>query len=361
MTILDRPLGVGLIGCGAAAQSIHLAAMASLPGRFRVTHCMDPDEGVAETVAARVGATASTSLDCLLDDPAVEVVVVASPGWAHADQVTAACDAGKRAVLSEKPLAECLADTERIAAVSAKTGVPVLVGTMHRHDPALRELERAWGDLPERPLLVRSDSFVPPNAWLVDAVTELAPPAPAAAGGRPGGGDAPPPPFELLMFAGLMWGLAVHHLPLVRLVVPDLDGIDIVTAAPTGAAGYTVSMRSGDTVVQLAGMLNQHPYIDWSFTVRGEHDHARVDFPFGYIPTRSATATLTTAGRHGGVTEQRFGARNETGYRAQYRHFHDVALGRAEPLTPAAAAVADARLMERLIAVAHDQWSAEAA
>lgn len=349
------PLGLGVVGCGAAAQSIHLAAIASLPDRFRVRHCMDPDRAVAEAVAGRVGATASTDLDRLLGDPAVDVVVIASPGWAHAEQVTAACRAGKRAVLSEKPLAESVADTERIAAVSAATGVPVLVGTMHRFDPALRALESAWGDLPAGARLVRSDALVPPNDWLVEAVTEPAPPSTATPRSSSASTD-PAPPFELLMFAGLMWGLAVHHLPLIRMVVPDLDRVEVTTAAPAGAAGYVVSMRAGDTVIQMVSMLNHHSHTDWSFTVQGDGGRARVDFPPGYIPTRSATATLSRPGSGGGVSEQRFGAIGETGYRAQYRHLYDVARGDAEPLTPAAGAVADARLMERLIAAAHDQW-----
>lgn len=357
MTVTER-LGVGLVGCGAAGQSIHAAALASLPELFEVRQCMDPDRQVADEVARRLGGLGTTDLDVLLADDSVDVVVIASPGWAHADQVVAACESGKRAVLCEKPVAESLADTVRIAEASERTGVPVVVGTMQRHDPALRRLEEAWGDLPSRAHLVRSHAFVGPNAWLVDAVTEPLAAAPPTPGGGGGGGGGPTKPFELLMFAGLMWGLAVHHLPLIRLAVPDLDDLEVVTAVPTASSGYAATLRSGDRVVQLVSMLNQHARTEWTFELIAADGRARIDYPAGYVPTRSATATLS--GSNGVVDERRISATHETGYRAQYRHLAAVARGEVAPLTPVADSVADARLMERLIAEADAQWAGRA-
>ena len=85
---------------------------------------------------ARAGAVASTSLDTLLDDPAVDIVAVCSPHEFHAEQVVAACGAGKKAVFCEKPLAVTRDEAERIAEASARYGVPVVVGTMNLWDPA---------------------------------------------------------------------------------------------------------------------------------------------------------------------------------------------------------------------------------
>ena len=101
----DRPLGVGILGAGPVTQAIHLPALARLQDILEVRHIMDVDPAVASSVAARVGASASTSMEALLADPAVDVVAICSPHQFHAAQVIAACRAGKKAVLCEKPFA----------------------------------------------------------------------------------------------------------------------------------------------------------------------------------------------------------------------------------------------------------------
>ena len=354
-----RRLGVGLVGCGAAGQSFHAATLASLPELFQIRSCMDPDPDVVKEVAERVGANGTTDLDALLADDTVDVGVVASPGTAHAEQVIKACSAGKRAVLCEKPVAETVADTERILEATTSTGVPVLVGTMHRHDPALRALQEAWGDLPSRAHLVRSHAFIEPNTALADAVTEVAvaAPRPGPEGSAPSAVPATALPLELLMFAGLTWGVAVHHLPLVRLAFPDLSDLEVVTAVPASSSGYLITLRAGDRVVQLANVLHGFARTEWTFEVIAPDASAGVDFPPGYVPTRSARGWLRTS--NGMLEEQSFAGANETGYRSQYRHLADVAHGAAEPLTSVADALADARLAERIVATANAQWEAQ--
>lgn len=84
----DRPLlGVGILGAGPVTQAIHLPALARLQDILEVRHIMDVDAAVASSVAARVGATAGTSMAALLDDPAVDVVAICSPHQFHAFKV----------------------------------------------------------------------------------------------------------------------------------------------------------------------------------------------------------------------------------------------------------------------------------
>ncbi|MGO4433228.1 gfo/Idh/MocA family oxidoreductase, partial [Paenarthrobacter sp. RAF9] len=67
-TDATRPLGVGILGAGPVTQAIHLPSLARLGDILTVRHIMDVDPSVAESVAARVGATHSTSVDALLID-----------------------------------------------------------------------------------------------------------------------------------------------------------------------------------------------------------------------------------------------------------------------------------------------------
>ena len=166
-------LGVGILGAGPVTQAIHLPSLARLGDILEVRHIMDVDPAVAESVAGRVGARFSTSMDELLADPAVDIVAICSPHQFHAAQVIAACRAGKKAVLCEKPFAMNGEEAAAISAVSAETGVPINVGAMHTFDPGWLAAEDAWGDLPEQVHTVRSSIVLPPNPRFEDFATEI--------------------------------------------------------------------------------------------------------------------------------------------------------------------------------------------
>lgn len=165
------PLGVGFVGAGPVTQAIHLPTLARIPGLFRVAHVTDISAEIAASVAARVGARSSTALDTLLDDPAVDVVAICSPHAFHAAQVIATCRAGKKAVLCEKPFAMSAEEAEEIAAVSAETGVPIVVGAMHTFDPGWLAATAQWGTSP-RPVTA-SD---PPSSFLPTRASRTSPP-----------------------------------------------------------------------------------------------------------------------------------------------------------------------------------------
>ena len=140
---------------------------------------MDVNAEVGALVASRTGARSTTSVQTLLEDPEVDVVAICSPGQFHAAQVEAATAAGKRGILCEKPLATTVEEAQLIADVSARTGVPVVVGAMHVYDPAFAAAQKSWGDLPDTATLVRVAVYLPPNDDMVNLATELAAPAPA--------------------------------------------------------------------------------------------------------------------------------------------------------------------------------------
>jgi myo-inositol 2-dehydrogenase / D-chiro-inositol 1-dehydrogenase len=188
-------LGVGFVGTGPVTQAIHLPTLARLTELFTVTHVTDITDEIATSVAARVGARSSTSIDELLGDPRVDVVAVCSPHQFHAAQVIDACRAGKKAVLCEKPFATSADEAAEIAAVSAETEVPIIVGAMHAFDPGWLDAVAHWNDLPAKSHTLRSSIVLPPNSRFEDFATEvITRPDPPPAGDvalwtEPGRGD----------------------------------------------------------------------------------------------------------------------------------------------------------------------------
>lgn len=72
----------------------------------------------------------------LIQRPDIELVDIASPGWAHKEQVIAAAKAGKN-ILCEKPIANNLAEAKEMARAVREAGVKSFVMFNYRRVPAL--------------------------------------------------------------------------------------------------------------------------------------------------------------------------------------------------------------------------------
>jgi predicted dehydrogenase len=117
--VTDRPARVALIGCGNVSQH-YVAGCASLAAVDLVA-CTDADPPRAAELAATAGLRA-LSLDDLLGDPSIDVVVNLTPPVRHAEVSLAAIEAGKH-VYSEKPLATTLSDAKAIVDAGDARGV----------------------------------------------------------------------------------------------------------------------------------------------------------------------------------------------------------------------------------------------
>lgn len=145
MTEQNATLGVGMIGyafMGAvhshAWRSAHRFFDLPLTPRMQVL-CGRDATRVAEA-ATRLGWEESVTdwRDVIARDD-VDLVDVCTPGDTHAEIAIAALEAGKH-VLCEKPLANTVAEAERMAAaaaVAAERGVRAMVGFTYRRVPAI--------------------------------------------------------------------------------------------------------------------------------------------------------------------------------------------------------------------------------
>lgn len=131
-------LGVGLIGAGVVGQL--RARVVAQSARSRLVGVADPDQKLAAR-AAGPGAKVP-DYRYLLDDPAVQAVIVATPAHLHKTMVVDALRAGKH-VLCEKPLATCPADCQEMVHLAAQLGLLLAVGFNHRYFPCIQFLKSA--------------------------------------------------------------------------------------------------------------------------------------------------------------------------------------------------------------------------
>src|SRR5262249_49989316 len=77
----------------------------------------------------------TTDLSETLTQPGLEAVIIASPTQIHADQAERVMRSGKH-VLIEIPIADSVADSERLVAVQKETGVVGMAGHVRRFNPS---------------------------------------------------------------------------------------------------------------------------------------------------------------------------------------------------------------------------------
>lgn len=317
------PFGVGFLGAGPVTQAIHLPTLARLTDLFTVTHVMDVNAATAESVAGRVGARFSTTMADLLADPDVDVVAVCSPHQFHAEQVIAACQAGKKAVLCEKPFAMSAEQASAVLAVSVATGVPIIVGAMHTFDPGWLAAEKAWGDLADTAHTIRSSIVLPPNARFEDFATEvITQPAP----GKPDYTD--PGVIEDMIRGGVM-GLAIHDLPLVRGFVPSFTDLTVLRANIVKPFGYVIAIDAGGRSIELQAAMTKIWRPIWTFEAISDAAALTVTFTPSYVHAGSAVAELRTAGE-----TRTFGPFDANGYEGEWRFMAQLAGGEARPPAP---------------------------
>jgi predicted dehydrogenase len=121
VTTDGRPVRVGIVGCG-DVTNLYLPGTAPFAS-IELAACTDLDADRAAALSARGGFPA-VSLDDLLADPTIEIVLVLTPPAAHAAVSRAAIAAGKH-VYTEKPLATTRLDAEVILAEASSAGVRV--------------------------------------------------------------------------------------------------------------------------------------------------------------------------------------------------------------------------------------------
>ncbi|CAM3671963.1 MULTISPECIES: Gfo/Idh/MocA family protein [Tsukamurella] len=138
-------IGVGLVGYAFMGRAHSQAWLASRqffsPGiRAELTAIAGRDAEAARDVADRFEwRSVRTDWRDLLDDPAIGLIDICTPGDTHAEIAIAALAAGKH-VLVEKPMANTLAEAEAMAEAAAaarRTGTRSMVGFTYRRLPAI--------------------------------------------------------------------------------------------------------------------------------------------------------------------------------------------------------------------------------
>jgi predicted dehydrogenase len=131
-----KELRVAVIGAGRWSERAHIPGWQRDP-RVEVAAVVDIDAEAAGRVAKEFGiARVATDYHEVLDDPAIDVIDVATGNEAHFGVSWDALEAGKH-VLCEKPVHRDARQTRRAAELAAARGLKTKLGFTFRYAPAI--------------------------------------------------------------------------------------------------------------------------------------------------------------------------------------------------------------------------------
>jgi len=322
---MTNRIGVAFAGAGGVVKSIHLPTLARLGG-FDVIGFWDVNPAAARDAAAILGGQVFDTFDDLLNDGSVDILVVCTPAKFHAEHVVRGMRAGIRAVLCEKPLAATRDEARLIEEAAAETGVPLIVGTMHKFDPAWTAL---WGHVAEARgnALVRSSIVLPFNERFELWATEV--------GNRPAPGEPEGDLSQFLMHLGVM-ELAIHDLPLVRAFLTDNSSVKVTSASLVQPFGYSIALKAGEQLVDLFAFVHPGWAPAWELEAVSDSSAFHIVFPPSFLHAGSAVSTITAKDQ-----SRVIGPMRQNGYEVEWETIRDLVGGKTVSIPSVSEVVAD--------------------
>jgi predicted dehydrogenase len=139
---------LGIVGCGEHSH-VHAAAARAVPG-VEIVACCDIDAAKAEAWAQQHGCHGwHRDLSHLLDQARLDGVILCTWPNQHTEQVRLCLSAGITNILCEKALVTSAAEARTTWELVRAQGANLMEGSMYRHHPAIRKLERilSYGDI----------------------------------------------------------------------------------------------------------------------------------------------------------------------------------------------------------------------
>lgn len=146
-------VSVALVGLGDIGVRAHLPAVRAHRDVSLVA-VADIDAAAVALVQDQAG-YATTDVDAVVDDPAIDAIVIATPQWVT-PRIARRALAGGKYVLAEKPLAPTSAEAAELAD-EPNARERLQIGLTYRHHPAVERLrELVQGGALGRPLFVQA-------------------------------------------------------------------------------------------------------------------------------------------------------------------------------------------------------------
>jgi predicted dehydrogenase len=356
---MAKVLKVGVIGCGEAAQLLHIPSLRELADQFQIAALCDVSRTVVDGVGASLPwASRHTDAEELLRLQALDVVLLTCPNAWHAPLAIAAMQAGKH-VLIEKPMCMTLREADALAETESGAGVVAQVGYMRRHAPAFEEAVALVNAEGSRINHARVGCFIGPNAAIIESTSAVirGDDAPEAELARTkaendarlieaiGSADGP----RALVYT-LMLGLSTHDISAMRELIGMPKGV--LYAAFRGRGWfYSAAFDYGDFICTFETGIDTIARVEAYVEVNMRGRTVRVDYDTPYVRHLPARLTVTEPNTKHGVTVSQGHATRGDAFVVEWRRLHDAITQGLMPKTSIADARQDLELFADMMAL----------
>ena len=132
-------VGIGVLSFAHGHSGVYCSVMKDFPD-VRLVAAWDANPERGHTNTANYDMELRAHPEDVVNDPAVDAVIITCETYKHADLVELAAAAGKH-ILLQKPMATTLADCDRIIAAVKKAGVKFSMGLQMRQDPVNQKIK----------------------------------------------------------------------------------------------------------------------------------------------------------------------------------------------------------------------------
>jgi len=339
-----RDIGIGVLGGGMISQVAHLPFYLADP-RCRVIAVAESRPSLVEHLSGQ-GLRVVADYRELLQDGAIEAVVISAPRPAAGPLTLEALEAGKH-VLVEKPMAHTADRAKRLVEAADSRGLTYAVGFMKRYDPGVQAAKAA---LDETVASGRLGRLLSATVW--DHSRDVVVPPPAhkrPEESRTARFEAWPLWPEWLpegLRERYVWfmNFASHDVNLISWFLPG--DLEVLSATSPNADAVTTVMRFRDAPVTL--QVSRTSAGRWLEGAEFLFEDGRIAMS---IPSPMATdlaAAVTIDDRPAGLVNKPLETGGGWCFERQAHGFVDTLIGDARPATTGADGLADLRLIERI-------------
>ncbi len=363
---ISKRLRVGVIGCGGIAQMMHLPFLFSMSNLFDIAALCDLSPGLLKRMSWRYQVPENslfTHFDDLVTQDLDAVLVLT--GGDHYPQALAAIQAGKH-VFVEKPLCFTLREADALIEAADRMKVKLQVGYMKRYDPGYlyaQQCARQMKDIRYVQInvlhpseddylaihnLERFNDIPPETIQALQAAGKITV-AEAIGSVSPG---------LQVMYTDVFLGSMVHDTNAIRGLLGEPEKVLFSELWPAGQQNSSVTSvikYPGDLrVVFTWTYLNDLRNYFEEIALMSPANRLRIQFPSPYL--RHFPTPIVFEGMEDGASfEKRVTASYDEAFRRELAAFYDNVVNDKLPLTNAADARCDIRLLQEIFAALHPE------
>lgn len=357
----SKRLSVGVIGCGGIAQMMHLPFLFSMSDQFEIAALSDISPGVLQVMGKRFQVPEKACFTRFEDLTALPLdAVLVLTGGDHFSQVLGALLNGLH-VFAEKPLCFSLHEADQLIAAAQKANRKLMVGYMKRFDPGYQYAQECLAKMSGVRYVQMNTLHSSEDDYLAihnlvrfnDVPPEVIQKLRAADDVHVREAVGSIPAYLANLYTDVFLGSMVHDINAMRGLLGEPEGVQFAEQwpadQPPGSITSLIKYPGDIRVVYTWTYLHELRDYLQEIAIMSSANRLRIQWPSPYL--RHFPTPVVFQGMEGTAAyEKRVMASYDEAFRRELVDFYDCVVNDRQPLTGAADARKDIKILQQIMA-----------